>query len=125
MGESMGTDTDTAHRIERALGDFRVEVASSLSDLRARLEAQREQQRDHEPRLRRLETTAVTKDDVHEIVTAAVQAVEVRVVNADQVREIVDEAVVNSRRLSWKDLGGLLAAGAATSAIALGLAQLL
>lgn len=101
-----GMTDDQISRIERALGDMRVAVARGFAETGTKLE----DMKDHEPRIRKLESNAVTRADVHDVVTTAVSAVESRILTLEDVKVVVGEAIAAARRLSWRDVGALIAA---------------
>lgn len=85
---------DTASRLERTISDFRTEVARDMGSVMARLDTMK----DHDGRLRHLEQTSVTREEL---------------------KEVLREAIANGRRLSWKDLGLIITTtGAGASAVA-------
>lgn len=90
-------------RVERALSDVRVEVASGFAAINARLDASK----DHEPRLRSLEQrleNQLTREDV---------------------QGMLEQAINAARRPAWRDVGMLIAAIATSTGLVLGIVQAL
>lgn len=108
-------------RVEKSLGDLRVSQAEGFAELRTTLAAMK----DHEPRLRTVEVTYVTRQDVHAVVTEATKAVESRMLTLDDVKLVVGEAIEAARRPSWRDVGALVAAISTSTGLVLAVAKLL
>lgn len=113
--------SDGMERIERRLTDMRVAQAEGFAELRTRLDAVK----DHEPRLRQVEASYVTRQDVHAVVTEATKAVESRMLTLDDVKGVVGEAIEAARRPSWRDVGALVAAISTSTGLVLAVAKLL
>lgn len=88
---------DASLRIERILSDFRESMARQLGELTATVRPYGERLDAHDRRIQKLEREMLTREECAQIVAQAINL---------------------SRRLSWKDLAALTAAGSTAGTIA-------
>lgn len=79
-------------RLERAISDFRVEMAKTLGGLIAQLDGMK----DHDTRLRLLEQSYVSREEL---------------------KSALHDAIESSRKIAWRDVGAIIVAAGVVTGI--------